>query len=175
MVCRLLWLFCMVFRNLFVPTSSNSLFLSRQDFLIWGARFWNWFCSFRIRVKRDLFRRVWLPTALRAGTQHHCLHFSTNPYTSGTGGGGGGVTFFPPWKWGFYLNSVNLQSISNNVIPVFLPTLIFIHFDLFKSGHLALRLAVRKCHKTDSLNAAMFKRAGSPPSSQHGVQWAPPS
>lgn len=147
-------------------------FLSRQDFLIWGTGFWNWFCSFRIRVKRDLFFRVWLATAPRASTQHHRLHFSTPSPTLLQLEEEEPLPPPSPRKWGFYRNIVNLQSISNNVIPIFLPTLIFIHFDLFKSGHLALTLAVRKCHKTDSLNVAMFKRAGSPPYSQHGVQWA---
>ena len=133
----------MVFRNVFVPNSSNN-FLSRQDFLIWGTGFWTRLCSFRIQVKRDLFFGLWLLSNLKTSTRHNCFHLSIIP-----------PPFlepeeeepFFPLEMRILLYIANLRSISNNVIPVSLPTLVFIHLELFKSGHLALRLAVRKCHR----------------------------
>lgn len=134
---------------------------------LWQTEFFdlgNWglelVCSFRIILKRGLFFKVWLARHPQGLHIRHCFHFSTIPHNFRNWGR---VATSPrPWKWGFYLNIANLQSFSNKVIPIFLPTSIFIHLDLFKSGHLALRLVVRKCHKTDPPNVAVFQRAEYP-------------
>lgn len=151
----------MAFRNLFVPSLRNNLFLSSQDCFILGTEFWKRSCSFRTREKRVLFFSVCLLGHLRASTHLHCSHFSTpTPPPPHLLELQEEEPQFFPWNWGFYLNIAHLQSVSNDISTIFLPILIFIHFDFLTSGYLAVRLAVRKCHKTDSLNVARLKRIG---------------
>lgn len=85
-VCHLVWLFCMVFRNLFVPSSSNSLFLSRQDFLIESTGSGRGSAHSAPEGRRAVFCCGWLLASLRAGTPHHSFHSAPSPTLLELGG-----------------------------------------------------------------------------------------
>lgn len=143
------------FGNLFVSTSRSNFFLRRQDFLIGRTGLWAQFCSFRIRVKRDPFFRLcfltprpaYIATAFTSALSPILLELD------------GEEPVFFPLKNAYF--TLILQISIAFPIASFLPTLIFIHLDFFKSGHLALRLAVGKVTK-HPLNVVMFKEQDSP-------------
>lgn len=133
--------------------SGNNFFLRRQDFLIWRTGFWAQFCSFKIRVKRPLFQLCFL-TPRPA--------YVTNAFTSALSPI---LLELEGEEPAFSLengdSTLILQISTAFPITSSLPTLIFIHLDFFKSGHLALRLAVGKVTK-HSLNVVMFKEQDIP-------------